>query len=328
MDETRPRFSVAGSPHFCYNQPESHCNQSVTPSSKSTKSQSQKKRRWDARLPRPSSTTVLSHGQLGRSNLQLRKGNIKRVRKGTGEFAIAFNNLHVKPSNGYKMIAVITAKMDELQRLIAYSDKQSWLTHPENFCGYRELYDDETLGRAILWNAIQKESSWFKLITEKWYPLLNRIHFGAKVDSGTPESEPVFSKCHDGTLGSTADTYLLANLGGYGHDDRIYLLEPSYYRSYNKKQKSGQRSSRFSVTGSSPYSFCCSSKNVKDPDVYQLDDPYIDQWLERVRQKGNSDKDYEMAKVICKHRQVLVPMDQQRNRYLLSLRLSADKYWK
>jgi hypothetical protein len=296
-----------------------------TKGTKSTKGTSGKKGRWDARLPRPSSTTTLSHGQLGRSNLQVQGGSLKRIRKGTGPSAIAFNNVVVKPSNGYKIIAVISAKMDELQRLIAYSDKQSWFVCSANFCGYRELTDNGSLGRAILWSAIRKEPYWFKLVTDKWYPLLNRIHFGGKIHSGTPESEPAFSKCSEGTLAHTADPYLVANVGGYGHDDGMYLLDSSYYR--NNQKKRTPNATRTPQTSHQNNFDSCSTKNIRDADVYQLNDLAVDHWLERVRQKGSLDKDYKMAELICKSRQVLIPMDKSRNQYLLSLRLSNDKYW-
>lgn len=283
---------------------------------KATHQPKEKKGRWDARLPRPSSSLVLAHGQLGRSNLQVQHGNVKRMRKGTGPTALAGNNLSVKPSNGYKIIAVSSAKMDELQRLIAYSDKQSWLACPANFCGYRELADDETLGRAIMWHAIRKEPYWFKLITEKWYPLLNRVHFGGKVHSGTAESEPSFSKCAEGTLARTADHYLVANVGGYGHDDGIYLLDPSYHR--NTKRK-GTPVSFPGVSG---------GKNIRDADVYRLNDTVVDQWLTELRRKSSTDIDRKMAESICRSRQVLLPMDHARNQQFLALRLDDDMYWK
>jgi hypothetical protein len=206
--------------------------------------------------------------------------------------------------------------MNELQRLVAYSDKQSWLACPAHFCGYRELCDDGSLGRAILWHAVRKDPHWFKLITDKWYPLLNRIHFGGKVHSGTPESEPTFSKCSEGTLAHTADPYLVANVGGYGHDDGIYyLLDPSYHRTTKKSRSHTPHTS-------------CNSKNIRDMDVYQLKDVAVDHWIERVRQKGSTNKDYKMAESICKSRQILVPMDKSRNQYLLSIRLTKDRYWK
>jgi hypothetical protein len=211
--------------------------------------------------------------------------------------------------------------MDELQRLVAYSDKHSWFSVPNHFCGYRELHDDGSLGRAILWHSLRKEAFWFKLVTEQWYPLLNRLHFGNKTHSETPDSEPTFSKCSEGTLACSAQPYLLANVGGYGHDDGIYLLDSSHYRHTKNVSKSRTSPDQCHVNKT------CSSKNIQDRDVYQLHDIAVDHWLNRVRKKGSiDDKDFAMAKTICKYRQTVMPMTKTRNEYLLSLRLSPEKY--
>ncbi len=270
-----------------------------------------KKSRWDARLPRPSSRTILSHGQLGRSNLRLEQGLLKRQRKGTSNNAHALGqNLNVRPSNGYKIVAVITAKMDELQRIIAYSDKQGYFSCPANFCGYRELVDDSTLGRAILWHAVQKEP-WLKLVIDKWFPLLNRLHFGGRRHSGTPESQPTYSRCLEGTLAETADKLLFANVGDFGHDDRIYILN-SVFQVKNPVPRSKKISA---------------GKNIHDKDVLSIDSVTIDKTLEHMRIRGDK-HNMDNLKTICKYRQILLPMNQARNEFYLSLRLNPNRYWK
>lgn len=278
----------------------------------STKRTSKKKSRWDARLPRPSNLKLLSHGQLGRSKLQVEYGTLKRQRRGTGYFAHLLGKYenNCRPSNGFKIVAVFTAKMDELRRLIAYSDKQNLLDNPTSFCGYRELIDDDTLGRAILWQAVRKQS-WLRLVTEKWYPLLNRLHFNCRnsdKDSMKPESEHQYIKYPDGTLSETADKILFANVGSHGHDDRIYILDPSIYKNARLV------SSKMSV-----------GKNIRDSDVWTLNDTRIDHWLEQLR-KSKQSQDFDHARMLCGRRQALLPMDQKRNQFYLTLRMNPERY--